>query len=299
MPTQDFKPIREQDGSLSQQTIATINAKLYEYLDEYSIEQSPAEHRDHLGVSVIGEKCSRKLWYGFRWVKLEQHEARMRRLFKRGHSEEEKFRALLSWMGFFVREIDPITDRQYRFSSVDGHYGGSGDSVALLPWFRDDESFRILVEYKTHNAKSFTKLKAEDFKKSKPQHWIQMCGYGRAFKLRYGLYCAINKDTDDIHFELVELDWQTAELMEKKAADIIYSQIPPPRIAENESFFDCKWCPMAGICWHNHMAEVNCRSCRSARPIENGKWYCDHWKAVIPDKEAIKKGCPHHESIAI
>ncbi len=289
---------REPDGSLSLPTQKAITDELYSMLDDYSREQSPAKHREHLGASVIGEKCSRKLWYAFRWVKLEQHEPRMRRLFKRGHYEEEKFRALLSWMGFLVRSIDHLTKCQYHFSTVDGHYGGSGDSVALLPWFQNAEDLRILVEYKTHNTKSFTKLKADGLRKAKEQHFIQMSCYGRAFKIRYGLYLAINKDNDDIHFEFVELDWNLALLMEKKATDIITSQTPPPRISDNPAWFDCKYCQFQDICHHGECVEVNCRSCRNAQPIENGQWRCNLWNAVIPDTAAIMKGCPQHQSIA-
>ncbi len=287
---------REPDGSLSPQTISAINTELYRLLDEYSVEKYPSSHRAHLGVSVIGEKCSRKLWYMFRWVKLETHIPRMKRLFQRGHLEEPKFADILGWMGFYVRTIDPATAKQYRFTAVNGHYGGSGDSVALLPWFQHDEDFRILIEYKTHNKKSFESLKKDGFVKSKPMHWTQMCGYGKAFGIRYGLYLAINKDDDDIHFEFCELDWNVAILMEKKAADIIGTQIAPPRISDSPAWYECKYCAFQDVCHHGECVEVNCRSCLNAVPIENGQWHCNLWKANIPKSE-IPKGCPQHESI--
>ncbi len=287
---------REPDGSLSLPTQKAITDELYSMLDDYSREQSPAKHREHLGASIIGDKCSRKLWYAFRWVKLEQHEPRMRRLFKRGHYEEEKFAKLLSWMGFHVRSIDPETKKQYAFSSVSGHYGGSGDTVALLPWFQNDEDFRILVEYKTHNAKSFAKLKKDGLRKAKEQHFIQMSCYGLAFKTRYGLYLAINKDNDDIYFEFIELDWNLARLMEKKAADIITSQIAPPKISDNPAWSDCKYCQFQDICHHGECVEVNCRSCVSAIPVDDGQWHCKLYGQNIP-KDFVVKGCPQHVSI--
>lgn len=296
MPTQPTFS-REPDGSLSPTTIKAITDELYSLLNEYSEEKHPSKHREHLGVSIIGEKCSRKLWYMFRWCKLEQFPPRMKRLFNRGHLEEPKFADILGWMGFHVRTIDKSTNRQYRFSSVSGHYGGSGDSVALLPWFASDESFRILVEYKTHNKRSFEALKKDGLIKSKPKHHIQMACYAKAFGIRYGLYLAINKDDDDIHFELLELDWNVATLMEKKATDIISSQIAPPRIAENPAFMECKYCPMQGICWYNEKVEINCRSCKHSRPIEKGQWHCGLWNAIIPDRSAIEKGCSQHVSI--
>lgn len=296
MPT-TFQPQREPDGSLSPTTIKAITDELYSLLDAYSEEKFSSKHREHLGVSVIGEKCSRKLWYMFRWVKLVRFPPRMKRLFNRGHLEEDKFYDLLTWMGFYVREIDDEANREYKFSGVSGHYGGTGDNVMLLPWIRD-ENFRILVEYKTHNKKSFEALKKDGLIKSKPKHHIQMCGYAKAFKIKYGLYCAINKDDDDIHFELLELDWNVATLMEKKAADIISSQIAPPRIAENPAFYDCKYCPMQGICWYDEKVEINCRSCRHSKPVENGNWHCGLWNAIIPDRAAIEKACPQHVSIS-
>lgn len=287
---------RDPDGSLSIATQQAITKEIYSLLDDYSC-QEPLRHREHLGVSVIGDKCSRKLWYSFRWCKLENLEPRMRRLFKRGHSEEKKFADLLGWMGFCVRTIDPNTKRQYAFSAVNGHYGGSGDSVALLPWFQKDEDLTILVEYKTHNKKYFAKLKAEKLKLAQPKHYIQMCGYGKAFNTRYGLYCAINKDDDDIYFEFFELDWNVAILSEKKAADIINSQIPPPRISDNPSFFECNYCTHKETCHNGAKVEVNCRSCRNASPIDKGKWRCSLWNATIPS-DAILTACPQWQSIS-
>lgn len=306
MPT-DFKPQINPDGTFSAETIRAINDRIYELADEYSITEFPAEHRKHLGVSTIGHKCSRHLFYAFRWCKLNQAEPRMRRLWQRGHDEEERFKTILQWMGFFVREIDPLTDRQYNFSKINGHYGGSSDSLALLPWFRDDKSPRILVEYKTHNNKSFTKLKGvkqpdgsykggEGLIKSKPLHHVQMCCYGREFNTRYALYCAVNKDNDDLYFEFLELDWSIAIVAENKASDIINTRIPPPKISENPATFDCQYCDHQEICHYGVVVDTNCRSCKFAIPTENKTWTCTRYNIVIPN-EHIATGCKDHSSI--
>lgn len=281
--------------TLFPETRAAIVKHLYELTEEYSLETYPAEHRAHLGVSVIGDKCSRKLWYGFRWVKLEQHEARMRRLFSQGHYSEHVFSNLLTWMGFFVREIDPATDKQYKFSAVGGHYGGSSDTLALLPWFRNEDD-RILCEYKTHNNKSFTKLQKSGLKLAKPLHYAQMCGYGREFKAKYGLYCALNKDNDEIFYDLIELDWNYAGELERKAQDIITAQLPPPKISEQPAYFDCTYCNFQQICHYGAEVEKNCRSCKMATPIDKGEWQCTRFNTVIPT-DNIAKEWPCHVSI--
>lgn len=299
MPTNTKIFAANPDGSLP---IASINEHMYELLNEYSIEEYPARHREHLGVSIIGDKCSRKLFYTFRWCKLTQAEPRMRRLWARGHSEEEKFRVILQYMGFFVREIDPLTNRQYKFSKINGHYGGSSDSLALMPWFRD-EANRILVEFKTHNNKSFNKLKGDwdagkrpAFKVSKPLHYDQMSCYGREFSTRYGLYCAVNKDNDEIFFELVELDWGRAIELENKADSIIQARLPLPKFSENPSTFECQYCDFQDICHNGEVVDENCRSCKFSSPVEKGEWKCNRWNTIIPgDKINQKYEC--HVSI--
>lgn len=299
MPTITLNP----DGSFP---VNDIVQELYKLTDEYSIETYPAKHREHLGASAIGEECYRKLYYDFRWVKLQQAEPRMRRLWARGHGEEEKIDKILTWMGFFVREIDPVTEKQYKFSAVEGHYGGSGDGIAIMPWFRD-ESQRILVEKKTFKNDLFNKLKGsynqekvkglgEGLIASNPKYWAQQCSYGRAFKLNYSLFIAVNKDNDEIHYELNKLDWDYALLLENKARDIIYATQPPARISENPVFWRCKFCDKQEVCHYGVVVDKNCRSCKLSKPIEDGKWFCGHYNQEIP-ATFIPQGCDKHMSV--
>lgn len=289
-----FKEI--QHDTMPTLTPKQIEDKFYEYLEEYSIETYPAEHRSHLGASVIGEECWRKLWYGFRWVKLIQFEGKMRRLFNRGHREEKQLEDFLLWAGVKIRTINPETDKQYVFSQVSGHYGGSTDGIALIGWMDD---FPIICEFKTHNDRLFELLKKNKLKLAQPKHWGQICSYGKDFKVKHGLYVAVNKNTDEIYFEFVELDWNHASELEKKATDIIYSRMPPARIAAQETHQKCKYCDFHGICWQKQPVEINCRSCKFAEPKEEAKWFCHRWNALIPNKEAIAKGCDGHVSIAL
>lgn len=271
---------------------AQIEAELHKRLEEYSLETYPAEHRNHLGVSAIGEECWRKLWYEFRWVKLQQAEGRMRRLWNRGHREEPQFENFLLWAGFSLRTIDPATDKQYKLSLVDGHYGGSTDGIALIRWLND---FPILVEFKTVGSKYFKEYKEKKLKLTNPKYFSQMSGYGKEFKVKWGLFAAVNKDTDEIYFEFVELDWNHAIELEKKATDIIYAKTPPNKISEQASFWKCKSCTFQGVCHFNERIETNCRSCVNATPGVGGTWVCNKY-GNIP-KDFIKTGCGEWKGI--
>lgn len=281
--------------TLSPATCKAIVEQLHADINSYCIKEFTDEHRTHLGASIIGDDCWRKSWYTFRWVKSQVFDGRMLRLFNRGHLEEARFIKWLRGAGCTVWEVDPNTGKQFRIWGVSGHYGGSSDSVGILPYFPD---LPILLEFKTHNYKSFSNLINKGLRLAKHEHFAQMSSYGKHYNFRYGLYVAVNKNDDDLHLELVELDWNLADGSIIKASEIINSRTPPKRISDNPTFFDCKWCSYSGICHDNAPVEINCRSCRHAVAAENASWHCNKFNAIIPP-EFIKTGCPDHVSIAL
>lgn len=266
--------------------------------------------RSHLGASIIGHECERYLWNAFRWLKNEKFDGQKHRLFKRGHFEEPKFVHRLRRIGFQVFEHD-ANGTQYRIDGVKGHFGGSLDSVFVAPE-RYGIADALLGEYKTHGEKSYAKLagpitskwpvlvrdksKAEGVRKSKPQHYSQMCSYGKFYGLKYALYCAVNKNTDELYFEIVELDWNLASDLYGKAERVVGSQTPPPGISLNPAFFTCKVCVYNPICHAGEAPEKNCRSCEHAFAIEGGQWYCRVHEGTIP-KEFIPLGCDNWRRI--
>ena len=60
--------------------------KIYKYYVDKNIEWQ----RPHLGSSLMGEACQRKLWYSFRWCSPPNFIGRMYRLFNTGKIEEER-----------------------------------------------------------------------------------------------------------------------------------------------------------------------------------------------------------------
>lgn len=70
---------------------------------DVQVAESRKKGRTHLGASVLGRKCLRQIWYGWRWAHVVQHQGRLLRLFGRGHREEPQFVALLRQRGFVVR----------------------------------------------------------------------------------------------------------------------------------------------------------------------------------------------------
>lgn len=252
---------------------------------ETSVAAKEAPFRNHLGGSLIGRPCDRQLWYAFRWAYKEKFDGRMLRLFARGQREEYQFIAHLRNVGVHVTEVDPVTGKQYVIQDIDGHFGGSLDGIAKY------EQEDVLVEFKTHNTKSFCSLVASgSVKETKIEHWRQMQIYMHKRQLVRGIYMAVNKNDDDLYIETVEYDPEEGPRLLERARKIIHSPKPLERIGKHPSWFECKMCPAVRICHYGEDMLRNCRTCRFSRPVEDGQWHCDKWQAKIPG-DVVPKGC--------
>lgn len=92
---------------LPQNHLDKIADQLMIDIDNYCDKKWKDENRTHLGFSMIGDECQRKLWYGFRWCKMPKPDPRVKRLFDRGHKEEDRFIDYLRGIGCTVNPFDP------------------------------------------------------------------------------------------------------------------------------------------------------------------------------------------------
>jgi hypothetical protein len=261
-------------------------------------------HRSHLGASLLGQECARAIWYGFRWVTKSKFEARILRLFNRGHLEEGRIISQLLMIGVQVWQQDN-EGKQFRISWAEGHAGGSGDGVALgIPDARDTS---VLLEFKTHGEKSFIELAGtlaswrayvrgegqfagKGVKAAKPEHYIQMQAYMRKMGLTLALYVASCKNTDDQYMELVKLEPELADQYLDRGEKIVWLDSPPDKINSSPGFFKCRFCDHRPTCHLRVAADRNCRTCRFSRPLPGARWSCIH-HGIDLSKELQQTGC--------
>lgn len=246
--------------------------------------------RPHLGASVLGQKCDRRIQFSFRWAYKEPFPPRILRLFQRGHNAESVFVKLLRQANILVWEVDG-DGKQFHFK--DGHFGGSADGIiARIP-----EAMHTLhlLECKTHNDKSFKKLlKEQSIAESHPQHHDQMQVYMDRINLRAGLYIALNKNDDELYIERVKLDRKRAKALGAKAQTIIAEHRLYPPLSTDPTWWECKLCPYHGNCHLQVPLAVNCRTCTHAQANRNGTWTCLAHEHQLDDK-AQRKACDDHE----
>ena len=230
--------------------------------------------RNHMGASGIGKDCPRAIWYSFRWFTRPFFEARILRLFNRGHLEEARFIALLLSIGVQVFQQDE-QGRQFKISDAGGHFGGSGDGIAIgLPDLLPD--LPCLLEFKTHAKKSFDKTAKEGVYASKIEHYVQMQVYMRKMNLTVALYGAVNKDNDELYLELVPLDTIIADQFIDRGKALVFMRDAPKRISESPGWFACKFCEHNPVCHRGKEPERNCRTCHFAKVVKDGSWRCGY-----------------------
>ena len=273
LATQTMQAI--QDKMFADQGVAfrTFLKKLIGLADDaYSTDNFP--FRKHLGASLIGSDCARKSWYSWHWSKEIKFDARILRLFNRGHLEEPRMMALLMMIGCEIWQFD-TNGNQYRIDGHSGHYGGSLDGVALgIPEF---PTVPGLTEFKTHSDKSFNDVKSKGVLIAKPEHFHQMQQYMGHHKLTFSLYMAVNKNTDELYAEIIMFDKLHYDKYFALAGRIIESKIPLDKISKNSKFYTCTYCDYKQICHGKDLPARNCRTCLHSEAHlgnSNGEWHC-------------------------
>lgn len=289
---------------------ATLQRVLPHITDAYREENDG--HRSHLGASIIGTECARHAWYNFRWAVKPRFEGRMLRLFNRGHLEEGRMIAALVSIGVHVIQQDEH-GKQFRVSDSHGHFGGSGDGVALhLPDLSPGQA--ALLEFKTANEKSFNKLAGENWNEyvahlldpgkpavqfvgegvraAKFEHYVQSNIYMRKMGLAVCLYMCANKNNDAVYAELIPLDTAIADQFTERADKLVFSETPPKKLNESPGFWKCRFCDHRGVCHKKEAPDKNCRTCAYSLPRPNGnaEWYC-RLREVTIDKQTQLVGC--------
>lgn len=244
-----------------------------------------------LPVSLIGHPCERYLWYVFRQCCKPEFSGRMYRLFETGQLEEARFVKNLQSIGCVVETIDEETDKQFRVLAFGGHLKGYMDGCALgIP--EAPKTWHVL-EFKTHNAKSFRELVKKGVKGSKPQHYAQMMIEMHLTGMKRALYLVRNKDDDDLYSERIRYSKKEGEMLMERAERVITAVSPPDRISNRPDFYQCNWCDAQEICWgtdtvvdavkgHGSVLLVpsfSCRHCCHATPVlteeDSSEWRCD------------------------
>jgi len=217
------------------------NAMITEALRQRTLNE---KKRDYLGVSSLGEECTRKLWYKYHEPdKAKKVEPRIQAIFDMGHLIEDYVVKLLAETGMAVFDKD---EDGHQFEAIyQGVIKGHIDGVIKgIP----ESDKPHLLEVKSMNDTNFSKLR-EKLEFSFPHYWVQMQVYMFLFKLDRGLFVAMNKDNCEFYTERISLNTILAESYLKKGVEIVNMGMVPIAPYPSKTFYKCRYCEFADTCW--------------------------------------------------
>ncbi len=236
--------------------------------------------RSHIGYSELGESCSRKIWYSFRWCKLKETSARVKRLLSRGDWEEERIVTDLGRIGIITN------DRQKEVAGLAGHIFGHIDGILTnIPGIEDE---KVLAEFKTANQKRFDNFVKFGVKRAESSYYYQSQSYMGKLNIKKCLFVITNKNDENRYMELVDFNETDFEKIESKALDILTTDNPPSRIGPS-TWYECKFCRFRDICHFKGKILKSCRTCQYCVIKDNGVFYCnkfDHNLTIQQQKDA-------------
>ena len=226
-----------------------------------SREREAQTPRDYLGASRLGVACERALQYEYSRTPVDagrDFSGRLLRIFEVGHTLEDLAVRWLRLAGFdlYTRKAQ---GGQFGFSVAGGRIRGHVDGILNAGPTDLGLGYPAIWEFKTMNDKSWRDTVKQGVARSKPVYAAQIAVYQAYMEASIpgvsdhpALFTAINKDTQEIWFELLPFDAGLAQRMSDRAVRVITATAASevlPRHTTTPTHHECKFCSWQDRCW--------------------------------------------------
>lgn len=242
---------------------STFHERVTGFIDvALDVERAGQAQRTYLGASRLGVACERQLQYEYAGAPVDPgrgFSGRILRVFEVGHVLEDLAVRWLRLAGFELHN-QRADGGQFGFSVAGGRIKGHVDGIITAAPEALGLTFPMLFECKTMADKHWKACVKSGVAVTKPVYAAQMATYQaymegtvEGISANPALLIAINKDTQELWFELVPFDAALAQRMSDRAVKVIQAteagELLPRGFAE-ASYFECKFCSYAERCWN-------------------------------------------------
>jgi hypothetical protein len=227
-----------------------INGAIDAWLTARNRSQPP---RTYVSSSGLGRSCLRQIQYDYLAVAKDpgrEFEPRTLRIFEAGHRGEDVVAAWLRAAGFDLR-TERRDGRQFGFSALGGRFKGHIDGCIVggpAPM-----AYPALWESKALGAASWKSVVRDGVVAAKPIYAAQLALYQAYMELpNPALFTALNRDSWELHAELVPFDAALAQAMSDRAVQVVRASEAEellPRAANDPASVICRG-GKAGAEWH-------------------------------------------------
>lgn len=231
-----------------------VNAAIDNALSARDRSQQP---RRYVSTSGLGRECVRQIQYDYLAVPKDvgrEFEPKILRIFEAGHRAEDVVADWLRAAGFDLR-TQRSDGRQFGFSALDGRFRGHIDGCLVAGPVAME--FPALWENKAVGAAPWKEIVKRGVVLARPIYAAQIALYQAYLDLpNPALFTALNRDTFELHCELVPFDAALAQRASDRAVQIVRAsdmQEILPRSAADRSSAICRggW---GGGEWHGACA---------------------------------------------
>jgi hypothetical protein len=232
-----------------------ILTAVVELIDKAMIARNKEQpKRKYLGASRIGEACERRLGYEYHQAEKDEgadFAGKTLRIFDMGHDGEERMSQYIKLAGF---ELQTHTEegRQIGIQDADGKFKGHLDGVIHAGPAIPGLVYPMLWENKALGDKSWNDAVKKGIKFSKPVYYAQVQVYMAYHGLESCLFTCLNRDTGEIHIEVIKVNARDAQGYVDKVVRIVSSENPEElgKAGRGMDDFVCKFCDYKRRC-HN------------------------------------------------
>ncbi|BAE49956.1 hypothetical protein [Paramagnetospirillum magneticum] len=222
--------------------------------------------RQYVSTSGIGRECLRQIQYDYLAVPKDEgrdFEPPTLRIFEAGHRGEDVVAAWLKAAGFDLR-TERRDGKQFGFAVLNGCFKGHIDGCLVDGPVAMD--YPALWENKALGVSSWKDVVKRGVVLSKPVYAAQIALYQAYMDLPApALFTALNRDTWEIHCELVPFDAALAQAMSDRAFQVVQAsdaQELLPRAAAARTSVVCRGGKTAAG-WHSPCSwQDRCWACR-------------------------------------
>ncbi len=227
-------------------------------------EERARKPRDYLGASRLGVACERALQFEYAHAPKDpgrEFDGQLLRIFAAGHLFEDLAIRWLRMAGFelFTTKGNQPNGGQFGFEAAGGRIQGHVDGIIINGPDGIPMGYPALWECKSLNAKSWKDTVKRGVAISKPVYAAQIAIYQAYMEPQVpgisanpALFTAVNKDTAELHQELVPFDASLAQKMSDRAVRILQATEAHdllPRISRESTHFECRMCSFQDRCW--------------------------------------------------
>lgn len=210
------------------------------------VEIEQTKPRTHLGLSQVGHKCDRFLWY--------QHNgygeftpplpARVCRIFDMGNLVESEMFFEYNRAGFDIKN----TQKEVGFTQGDlklfGHIDGIIHNLIEAP------KTPHLWECKSMADKYYKAVVKHGYEAYKPEYKAQVHVYMLGLGLSRCFVTVYNKNTSEVYTERIKIDEQYAIDILQRAFDIMGLKTAPVGTCPDGGYFEAKFCNYCDYCFN-------------------------------------------------